>query len=174
MMSIDIDIIPTKKTDFLWGDLKRQLYQDAGTFGVSVVAIESLSLRELGSNRVLLEADHISVPGYYYFSNSDPCTLSLVVEPFAGEAENRDYMDNFGRFLSEADRRTILRQWKEASCEYGVSSAGGRPDGELRTLVLVSSSLAVLTNGYCVIRDNNIFPLSLGIYTPDQMQQAGN
>lgn len=171
-MAIDIDVIPTTQHACIWGDLKQQIRHSAEECDTDEQEANSLSLNEMGSHCLLLERDRLSIPGYYYFSSSSPCTLSLSVDCFGDDVDISEYVTDYGRDLPTGSQDSIVSQWRLSRFAYGLSSGGGRPQNELRRLFWIAGCLAALSAGYCVIKDNDVFPLRLGIYVPDKLRQA--
>jgi hypothetical protein len=165
-VSIELDILPSLAGGVFWGDVQRAVSDEITSASLRDYFGTSLVLRELSTKRALGD-ERLTCPGNYFFDLTDrPCTLSLVVEPFADVFERADYMNSFGRNLDLARTEAIRESWTIAEYIVSVSSLGGRPAREIDALLFVAKCVAKVVQGFIVVKDNRLFGLDVGIYPP--------
>jgi hypothetical protein len=123
-----------------------------------------LALYSLSSKQEVNEFEALSCPGYYYCNSLKRSTLSITVEPTFGNEEDRSYLNDFGQNLSSTTVHEMFDQWMSAGLLITISSGGGRPQGEVQTLICLALGVAHLTSGFVVVTESIAFGTPIGIY----------
>lgn len=168
-MSVDVEIIPTSARPLRWGDIKHRIDRSALPPGACGLLGAEPCLHELGTHRLVPDHEPLTPPHYYYFRLAQPNTLSLAVERNEDVGANEhDVIDDFGRNLSQQERRALAATWHGAGLCYVLESTGGRHLHELPLFIAIATSIAHLCGGRIIISDSGIFSLGVGIYRPEQ------
>jgi hypothetical protein len=174
-MSIDLKVFPTIPDLATWGDIKRQLYRLMSSVDKEFLG-ENPFIVESGSQRKVADNEQLALCNHYYLSLAIPNTLSISVISKAEDIDEEnlelDYLEDYGCNLDSKEVQTLSERWRVARYFYNITSFGGRSQPEPRILIILATAIAYTCSGYIVVTNNNLFDLSIGVYTSEEFQHT--
>ena len=175
-MSIEIEIIPLTSQRFTWRDLRQQVARDLPAYpGLRDIWVEPEMIR--GSARAPLPADLPLEPRLGVgFELPRPCTISLffAANTSLGTGKPDDefeYLASCAPNMTEGWIRASAEAWKEAGYSMTLETYGGRALYERQLLVLLAVSVAKVTRGLILPKDD-AFTIPIGCYSPEEFAGA--
>ena len=80
-------------------------------------------------------------------------------------------MDDYGRNLDTATIKALSQDWKSVGYVYGIANIASRNNLESRLPIILATAMAYLCQG-CIIVTSSDFTFDIGVYTPEEFQQA--
>lgn len=161
-MSVDIFVLPGHPVTVRWQELRERWAElvDAAYAGDVAAAL----LCPAGSHAALDDDAPIGGEGAWWIQVPSASTLGLTAAPTADLYSDSDFVEDYGRNLTPDTTAKVVRQLRESPIVYDVSSFGGRPRHEGALFVALASALALLSDGWVVVMDDDLFTLDVGIY----------
>lgn len=133
---------------------------------------ENPSFVLFGKHERVLGSQTVSPPTVGYFELGVPNTLSMGFRQNGKYLDERDYLEDYGRNLKDAEIEELILAWKRTGCAFDISSNAGRSKLEYRLLQALVCALAELTAGRVISMDDRYFDLGVGVFTPKEFSTA--
>lgn len=169
-MSIDVDIMSTTLEIVRWGDVVTS-FRRALDSTINEILGEHLVLRAQNSHETVNPTDHLSLNKSYYLELSIPNTLAISTAANAGNINEHDYLEDYGRNLPIIIQNNLVSRWHIAGHYYEISTTIGRGKFEPQLFVALASAVAQSCEGYVIIM-NKSFDLDVGVYSPQDFRNA--
>jgi hypothetical protein len=121
-------------------------------------------LLQIRSRMAVCDDSCLRCPGYYYFHFANEHTISLTIEPNVTDKEDVDFVDDYGRNLSQITKSHVAQQLISSGYLITLTSNAGRAFNELSVMTYIAKCFASLVCGYLVIKDDFVFGMPVGIY----------
>jgi hypothetical protein len=171
-MAIDLDVIPGSPRSIRWVEIKRLLDFLVPPGPIRRQIGTEPALYELPSKRLVTDDEVLTSSRCYYFDMAHCHSLSMYIARNRDDREDFGYISDFGRNLSPQVLESLYRRWKQAGFLVCLSSRAIRDQNDLTIMAFIAITIAQLTEGCVVVMDNGIFPVSVGVYSPEEFLQA--
>lgn len=172
-MSISIDILPTVDKSFKYLSFKQQIIYFADNEDSISLLGQEPKIQNLRNRKSLECQDIIEATNYFCFVLSRDNTLSFACEKNDDSYTDVDeYVEDYGRNLEPGSAEFVIQKFKKIGISYTLESLGGRAEGESSLFMSIVCAVSKLTDGFVVIKDNDVFSLPVGIYKLEEFHQA--
>ena len=159
-MSLDMDVLPLCPELPPWGLLAAR-WSELASRSPGIAGTPLPQLEWPGDRGPVAADERLRVGFFGFFTGSPYSTLSLSVRCIESDGR-RDFVEDYGRNLSEDEQARILDTWTGAILM--MSSRAGRPEGEFELLRALASALAISTDGWVVLPQEAPLGLRPGMY----------
>jgi len=166
-MSIDVMILPGRQVALTPSALFARLELVMGSRSAALVGA-SPALSKLGA-RDVVDGDAALEPGKTYALRLAADNTLLLSIGLGADFDEEEYVEDYGRALTPAERDAIIGAWRRAGPGLTVSSAAGRAAAELEVLAALALACARAVAGWISIESGAFVEPRPGIYTPEQL-----